>query len=350
MFTIFNTAFRRDGRSGFRSVLKFTPVAICNQTCAFCWSQEAVDDSQPYLPTDLLIRLIDDYADGGGGTITFSGGGEPTLHPDLDRIAERLVARQLRYGAITNGLRVTDKALKFFKHAEWIKISLNGIDELQYRKQYSRPNLTHLSKTIENIGLLKRVAKADAIISASMVITALVQGDDDIERFFFKALNDLGVHYILFRPYIGTSRRLRITRTPDDMIGLARRLTRIAREKGVFTNLETIVREVNAPRVETEGKCPLIQAGLMATVTSDGHVHICLPLPRNGHDSGDIGSLFDESFPDLWNGSGHQHAVKRQDNATCPACRYERMFDIVKGFGSLGVKPEDKRDRHWDFI
>lgn len=330
--------------------LEIHPVAICNQTCVFCWSQDGSDHAESYLPTELLLDLIDDYADHGGGTVTFSGGGEPALHPDLDRIADKLVDRGLRYGMITNGLRGTDKFLDFCKSAEWVKVSLNGIDESQYARQYRNPNPRHLQSTINNINRIRAVAKNDAIISCSMIVTSMVQKDEDIEKFFHKALNDFGVKYILFRPYVGEVRGMRMTRTREDMKELAQKLTGIAEERGVYTNLKTLVRDINAKRLEIEGQCPVVQAGLMATVTSDGHVHLCLPLPRNGYSSGDFGSLKQNRFSDIWNSVKHQEVLHSQSNAHCPSCKYERMFGVIRGFSTGDGKTEEKRDKHWDFL
>src|SRR5579872_3495120 len=58
------------------------PMRRCNLSCAYC--NEYDDVSKP-VPLEIMFQRLDRLADLGTTIITISGG-EPLLHPELDRI------------------------------------------------------------------------------------------------------------------------------------------------------------------------------------------------------------------------------------------------------------------------
>src|SRR5271170_5603822 len=84
------------------------PIRRCNLSCTYC--NEYDDYSKPvaletmYHRLDLLGRLRT-------GIITLSGG-EPLLHPELDRIITRIRDNKAIAGLITNGYLLTADRIK----------------------------------------------------------------------------------------------------------------------------------------------------------------------------------------------------------------------------------------------
>src|SRR5947208_8712311 len=65
------------------------PMRRCNLACTYC--NEFDDFSKP-VPLETMHQRLDRLADLGTTIITISGG-EPLLHPDLDRIIARIRKR-----------------------------------------------------------------------------------------------------------------------------------------------------------------------------------------------------------------------------------------------------------------
>ncbi|HVN79824.1 MAG TPA: radical SAM protein [Terriglobia bacterium] len=74
------------------------PMRRCNLSCTYCNEFDKV--STP-VPTEEMFRRIDRLASFGTTIVTISGG-EPLLHPDLDRLIQRIRRRGMLAGLITN--------------------------------------------------------------------------------------------------------------------------------------------------------------------------------------------------------------------------------------------------------
>src|SRR5215469_14894838 len=94
-------------------VAHIVPTRRCNLSCAYC--NEYDDFSKP-VRTDEMLRRVDRLADLGTSVITLSGG-EPLLHPDLDRIIQRIRMRDCIATLITNGYLLTAERIKLLNRA-----------------------------------------------------------------------------------------------------------------------------------------------------------------------------------------------------------------------------------------
>src|ERR1700683_3740324 len=79
------------------------PIRRCNLSCTYC--NEYDDFSKP-VPTETMTDRLDQLARLGPPTVTFSGG-EPLLHPDLDKLIAHVRRRGMMAGLITNGYLLT---------------------------------------------------------------------------------------------------------------------------------------------------------------------------------------------------------------------------------------------------
>ena len=86
------------------------PLNACNHHCYWC-AYHSPDMSQMHLdmePKDIigidkLYEILDDFVDMGVKAVTYSGGGEPLLHPHAVKYLERTVDNKLDASVITHG-------------------------------------------------------------------------------------------------------------------------------------------------------------------------------------------------------------------------------------------------------
>ncbi len=102
------------------------PIRRCNLACGYC---NEYDDHSPPIATDLLLEWIDRLADLGTSIITISGG-EPLMHPELEKVIEHSRRRGLIAGMITNGYLLSRKRIASLNRSglQHLQISIDNLD------------------------------------------------------------------------------------------------------------------------------------------------------------------------------------------------------------------------------
>jgi MoaA/NifB/PqqE/SkfB family radical SAM enzyme len=101
------------------------PMRRCNLACAYC--NEYDDFSKP-VPLDVMYRRLDKLAALGTTIVTISGG-EPLLHPELDKLIARVRHHGMISGMITNGYLLTAERIQRLNRAglEHLQISIDNV-------------------------------------------------------------------------------------------------------------------------------------------------------------------------------------------------------------------------------
>ncbi|HTM51845.1 MAG TPA: radical SAM protein [Bryobacteraceae bacterium] len=102
------------------------PIRRCNLSCRYC---NEYDETSPPVPAADMIHRIDRLAALGLSSLTFSGG-EPLLHPDLDRLIRRVRERGMLAGVITNGFLLNPDRIGRFNAAglDYLQISIDNVE------------------------------------------------------------------------------------------------------------------------------------------------------------------------------------------------------------------------------
>ena len=102
----------------------------CNNACYYCGRQAKDAD---IMDEDRIFEAIDYISWINAKSITFTGGGEPTLNPALDQAIRYTRKKELDIGIITNGINLhNDIILTILAFAKWIRISLDAVDKNLY--------------------------------------------------------------------------------------------------------------------------------------------------------------------------------------------------------------------------
>ncbi len=98
----------------------------CNLSCGYC---NEYDDRSAPLPVSTLRSRIDHLASLGAFAITLTGG-EPLLHPELDRVIAAAVGHGMLCTAVTNGYPLTRRWIERLNDAglTWIQLSIDNFE------------------------------------------------------------------------------------------------------------------------------------------------------------------------------------------------------------------------------
>lgn len=102
------------------------PMRRCNLACAYC---NEYDDFSPPVPIEEMYRRLDKLAELGTSIITISGG-EPLMHPEIEKIVARIRYREMIAGLITNGYLLVPDKIRALNDAglEHLQISIDNVE------------------------------------------------------------------------------------------------------------------------------------------------------------------------------------------------------------------------------
>ena len=129
----------------------------CNLSCGYCYEY---DDHSAPVPTELLERRID-HAGALGTLVLTLTGGEPLLHPQLDRLVARVTANGMVCTLISNGYLLTKDWILRLNDANLAMLQMS-VDNIE-ANDLSQKSWSYVRKRLE---LLREHARFGVTINA----------------------------------------------------------------------------------------------------------------------------------------------------------------------------------------
>ena len=76
----------------------------CQNNCDFCMFASHIKKNRVHFPTDLYYKLLWNFKRSGVKAFTFTGGGEPLMHPNIREMIKSTDYVGLKVGLVTNGI------------------------------------------------------------------------------------------------------------------------------------------------------------------------------------------------------------------------------------------------------
>ena len=136
-------------------------TSACNERCRHCYLPPSRDHR--HAATDMVRRVIDQFADASGLTFTF-GGGECLLHPDFAELLAHARNRDLSVSILSNLTRLDDRHLAAIKDARiaQLQVSIYSLKAEEHDRITQVPG--SLAKTLAAV---ERLVAADVPVQIS---------------------------------------------------------------------------------------------------------------------------------------------------------------------------------------
>ena len=276
----------------------------CNLRCPHCIRDDVTTVRN--LAARLILRTVDQAPllwDAVGASLT---GGEPTLHPEWERIIGGLHERGVTYRFATNGwhMRRLMPSLDRFPPLR-VRVSLSGADEAVHDAERGR-------------GSFRRVLLAVALLTSRRIATSLAFLVDRRDRHQLRQAADLAealgcvsIEFALAQPVGGSAARdsdlapREWYAARDEIHALAAepRLTRVSLDHG-------------APSEGPEPACATFQQERIY-VDARGRLSLCCQLSEYGFNEADVvADLNRESLLEVW--GRYERALEAQRVASRP--------------------------------
>jgi hopanoid biosynthesis associated radical SAM protein HpnH len=192
MWTVASYVLRQKlaGRKRYPLVLMLEPLFRCNLACAGCGK---VQYPAHILKKDLSPEDCFKAVDECGAPVVSIPGGEPMMHPQIDKIVEGLVARRKYVYLCTNALLLKEK-LHLFKPSKYLSFSVH-VDGQKEHHDFSVCREGGYDLAIDGI---RAAVKRGFRVTTN---TTLFDGADPKSvRAFFDEMMDLGVESMMLSP------------------------------------------------------------------------------------------------------------------------------------------------------
>ena len=319
----------------------------CNQNCVWCAYRDEGQSSElfiehrangsrnenpdRYMPLEKAVELLSELAGLGIKAIEFTGGGEPTVHPQCAAIMDKAHSLGLKTALVTNGWKMSEHLLyTIVEGSTWIRVSLESAERNHYAN-VRRTVPQAFDETISNIEALVKLR--DENESALTIGIGYVVAKENwltiIEG--VTLARELGVDNI----------RLSAVFSPDNAAyfdGFGERAAVICREATAMTtdtfemvnNFDTRFAELEQGHPQSK-YCP--QQYIVPFIGADLNLYRCCVLAYTKR--GLIGSLADGSFSDVWWSDAHKKDLGTFDARQCPRCQFsgkiEKMNELIDG-------------------
>lgn len=332
------------------------PVAFCNHRCGWC-----VDPiHHPVtMAEEMFAALVEELAGfqvGGFRVqgIVLKGGGEPTLHPSFDRLAERATDRGFAVGVVTNGSRLERWAEVLAGRAAYVRVSVDGPTAASHALIHGSPDFDDIILGVSRLVRLRR-GRRHPVIGLSFAMDARTV---DLAGEAIDLGERLEVDYVLLRPpffeEVGREPTMTITEAGEVRRKLREAATRYsgpvlvqvgnwvgdAEQREDRPSLgEAGRRDLQRTRVlpveHRTGRC--LASPVLAVVTADGTLYGCCNLRALPEWSfGRLDYPGGVGFGTLWHGPRRREVLSRMHRTECirhcthPLSRYNGMIEVLR--------------------
>ena len=300
----------------------------CTDNCYFCYSKKYALNplySNAFISADAFSNLVEELALKGTKSIRFTGGGEPLIHQDIEKLITIVNANNLKSTLITNGSLLRKQIHKtLINNLSHLRVSLNAVkNETRQKIHFGSDKLNNIDaifKNLEELILLrkKNIKGKNPLITVTCLI--LPENINELELLTQKA-KKIGVDSISFRPiYHELSNKY----SKQQKETLASKLKKIKNmEDPPFFSVFIPQREIfkvwnNSPK-DFFDKCISCYLRTVIESTNNGNLIKICGLFR-GKEDGTIGFIEkNKKFSDIWNAETTKTKLSTFP-ATCNKC------------------------------
>lgn len=288
---------------------------ICNQNCFYCNSAEHRKNAPVQKRYEEYIALLDKLATwrehtpksfGTLHTITYPGGGEPTLLPGYEKVLEHTVDLGFLTSLTTNGSKLDRMIAKMpvekIKKLAWIGIDIDAGNEDEYES--IRRSITTKSPFNE---VIKNACELVAM-GATVDLKALInQYNDNLEslRALFRLVKIVNARQLYLRPTI--------------LNGVAYDFSHLINDIKDLSNSYNVNVKFNFSKSIERNYSRCHQMFQFPVFCADGEMYVC--CDNKGNPNFSLGRWDRDDFRDLWLSQKHFEIYNKINTNFCAQCR-----------------------------
>ena len=290
----------------------------CNMSCKWCINANFRNKER--LNVYSFMHFCIDFKKMGGKALVFSGGGEPTLHPDFEVFVNVARRSDLELGLMTNGFYKPEYSEIIGNNFKWVRFSIDTLDRKEYKKW---KGVDSLDMVIDNVKALDKLpVKVGINCNVGPEHTV-----ESIEKFGF--VFSRGIDYIQFRPVLPRyflKEKIQTNEAVWDYLS-----KRECQEINISGDkLEDLRRNNAFPFSSCEGHF------FVPVLNANGDVCVCMYHPKD--DRFVFGNLKNQYFKQIWQSEKRYEVIdfvrkldyKKECQMCCKLTEINKFIDFIK--------------------
>jgi MoaA/NifB/PqqE/SkfB family radical SAM enzyme len=183
-------------------------ASACNFACPHCVDSTIIN-RRHHLRLEDVKKTVALLQSRGLLSVILLGGGEPTLHPDVEEIVKYLKTKKLQVGIVTNGSRLEKiaGAVPLLQEKDWVRVSIDAARERTFQELH-RPKIgITLEKILKKARHVKEI-NSSVSLGYSFVIVwkgvdangVTLKSNVDEMAHAVELGGDYGFDYVSFKP------------------------------------------------------------------------------------------------------------------------------------------------------
>lgn len=327
---------------------------LCNQACNFCayrdpgytssqlfyeikpkgsgLRKDAANPDRNFNPNrqiawSKVVEILDDCRDMGVSGVQFTGGGEPTVHPQWANAIDYAVASKLEVGLVTNGVVIgkSQTAVDVASQCAWVRVSVDAGNAATYSAVRHVPE-SHFDAAWNTV----RGLSGRTVIGVGFVVTP------DNWREIYEATaraKDAGASNIRIGAQFSAKEEALFAGFHREASELARKAEELSDDS--FTVVNRFGEKLSDLREKSPDYDRCSYQQLTTYIGADLNLYRCCVYAYNPH--GLYGSIKDQRFKDVWMAQARADEMAGFSARSCERCQ----FHSIQKFLNYATQADD---------
>lgn len=302
----------------------------CNHRCRWC-TYGYLHQNEDMLNVRVAKELLKSAKATGVKSVTWTGGGEPTLHPQFLHLIEFAAELGYKQGLNTNGNKLSDPIINVLaKHFSYVRFSVDAGQNATHCYCHNVKNqFDNIIGNINHLCACRNKFNTNLIIGYSFLIDEANVNDIPLA---VDIASKIGVNYIQFKPVVYYDKSNRQFNIPEFEAKIKTLLDAAQAKQTDSFKILVLQNKFENIKLEdshfgrTYKEC--VGCKVMASIGANGSVDICCAF--KGMKKWSIGNVNDQPFSSIWNSPRMREVINNIDIKKCPPlCKSDEINRLI---------------------